>query len=312
MNNSNRSNAGGNNFSNRSSNNNARSSNNNARSSNNNARSSNNNVRSSNNNARSSNNNASKSKGSSKSSSSTIFIIVAVILLVIILAVGGYFLYKHMNDKKIGAPATKQFIPYIHDASIEKKISNGSIPQSANGNEYNINFWIYVNDYTVRKDKDKCILVKGPPSTSSTDAKSSNPSVWLLKDINTFRVVVGIDTNYELPSCTTSDSKTGDDCSTTPVAQDMCDIENFPLQRWVNVNITLHDNIIDVFFDGKLKKSKILKGFPTTTTDGMTICPINTDDDTGGFNGYISNLKYSNSGVNLSTIEKMYKNGPTL
>ena len=92
----------------------------------------------------------------------------------------------------------------------------------------------------------------------------------------------------------------------------MCDIENFPLQRWVNVNITLHDNIIDVFFDGKLKKSKILQGFPTTTTDGMTICPINKIDDTGGFNGYISNLKYSNSGVNLSTIEKMYKNGPTL
>ena len=68
----------------------------------------------------------------------------------------------------------------------------------------------------------------------------------------------------------------------------------------------LHDNVIDVFFDGKLKKSTILKGFPTTTTGSMYICPNN------GFNGYISNLKYANSAVNVSNIVKMYKNGPTL
>ena len=340
----NRSNAGGNNFSNRSYNNNRilnnnmRSSNNNMRSSNNNMRSSNNNMRSSNNNMRSSNNKSSnntvKKKGVSKPSSSTVFIIIAVILLVIILAVGGYFLYKHLNEKKIGAPTTKQFISYIHDASIEKTISNGSIPQSANGNEYNINFWIYVNDYSHRKDEDKCILFKGgPSSTAISDSKSkdvtnSNPSVWLLSGVNTLRVVVGIETNYKSAGCSTAGaskpalhahdhshdkphehnagSSPTEDCTQPVKNKDVCDIEHFPLQRWVNVNITLHDNVIDVFFDGKLKKSTILKGFPITTTGSMFICPNN------GFNGYISNLKYSNSAVNVSTIVKMYKNGPTL
>ena len=268
-------------------------------------------MRSSNN---KSSNNTVKKKGVSKPSSSTVFIIIAVILLVIILAVGGYFLYKHLNEKKIGAPTTKQFISYIHDASIEKTISNGSIPQSANGNEYNINFWIYVNDYNVGKDKDKCILFKGATrSDAISDSKSddvtySNPSVWLLSGVNTLRVVVGIETNYKSAGCPTAGAVavTEEECTQPVKNKDVCDIEHFPLQRWVNVNITLHDNVIDVFFDGKLKKSTILKGFPITTTGSMFICPNN------GFNGYISNLKYSNSAVNVSNIVKMYKNGPTL
>jgi hypothetical protein len=221
--------------------------------------------------------------------------------------VGGYFLYKYMNEKQIGAPTTKQFIPYIHDASIEKTISNGSIPQSANGNEYNINFWIYVNDYIVRKDENKCILSKGATSGPvSIDNKNCNPSVWLLEKVNTLRVVIGLDTNYKTPTCPSGSSNGAMDCTNTPTELDYCEIKDFPLQRWVNVNITLHDNVIDVFFDGKLKKSKILKGFPTTTTNGMIICPD------GGFNGYISNFKYANSAVNLDTIGKMYKSGPTL
>ena len=86
-------------------------------------------------------------KNGNKKGSSKIFIIVAVVLLVIILGVGGYFVYRYMKQKNPSELNTKQFVPYIHDASIDKRISNGSIPKSSDGNEYNINFWIYVNDY---------------------------------------------------------------------------------------------------------------------------------------------------------------------
>ena len=92
---------------------------------------------------------------SNSNNSSTIFIIVAVVLLIIVLGVAGYFVHRYMKQKNPSELSTKQFIPYIHDASIDKRISNGSIPTSSDGNEYNLNFWIYVNDYTVNKDVDK-------------------------------------------------------------------------------------------------------------------------------------------------------------
>ena len=249
-----------------------------------------------------------------KNSSSTIILVVVVILLVIILAVGGYFAYKYLNKNSLAKETTKQYIPYIHDASIDKRIAGGSIPRSADGNEYNINFWIYVNDYVVRKSVDKCIIYRGQaPNGMLMDASvdmasgntniNCNPGVWLLKDVNTLRIIIGLDTNYGASSCDTSVTQA---CQSEVQDVDFCDIEHFPLQRWVNVNLTLRNNVLDVFFDGTLKKSMILKGFPMLSNNDMLICPD------GGFNGYISNMKYSNKAVSINKIENMYKSGPTL
>ena len=71
-------------------------------------------------------------------------------------------------------------------------------------------------------------------------------------------------------------------------------------------NLALHNNVVDVFFDGKLKMSKILKGAPKPNTDPMYVCYG------GGFNGYISNMKYSNRAIGADKIHAMYKDGPTL
>ena len=245
--------------------------------------------------------------------SSKIFVIVAVVLLVIILAVAGYFVYRYMKQNNPSELVTKQFIPYIHDASIDKRISNGSIPRSSDGNEYNMNFWVYVNDYTVNKSVDKCIVYRGetPEGTltsASVEANSGNPNIscnpgiWLLKNVNTLRIVVGLETNYNQDEC----GPTPQVCQSGAQDVDICEIENFPLQRWVNINMTMRNNVIDVFFDGNLKKSCILKGFPVLSNNDMLICPD------GGFNGYISNMKYSNKALSTGTIESMYQSGPTL
>ena len=135
----------------------------------------------------------------------------------------------------------------MHDASINKRISYGSIPQSSQGNEYNLNFWVYVNDYNYREGEDMCIIYKGEtPSgtglknasvTSKTDNPNTkcNPSIWLLKSVNTLRVIIGLDTLYGAKDC----KKDTEECSDEPPEVDYCDIKHFPLQRWVNVNVSL-------------------------------------------------------------------------
>ena len=86
--------------------------------------------------------------------------IIGIVLLVIILIVLGYFIYNYYTNKK-SMKTSKLLIPYIHDASIDKVFTNSNLPVSLSGNEYNINMWVYVNNYTYRQNEDKCILFKG-------------------------------------------------------------------------------------------------------------------------------------------------------
>ena len=52
-----------------------------------------------------------------------------------------------------------------------------------------------------------------------------------------------------------------------------CDIEHFPLQRWVCVNISLTNNILDISFNGDLVKSCMLPGAPVINNSDLLVCP---------------------------------------
>ena len=69
---------------------------------------------------------------------------------------------------------SKLLIPYIHDASIDKVFTNSNLPVSLSGNEYNINMWLYINEYRYRIDEDKCILFKGTIDLS-TNLSNADP-----------------------------------------------------------------------------------------------------------------------------------------
>jgi len=241
--------------------------------------------------------------------SNKVFIVIGVILLLIILSVAGYFLYHYFTDKK-ETQKSKLLIPYIHDAQLDKMFTSGSIPATVSGNEYNINMWIYVNDYQYRNEEDKCILFKGPiSSTQSVNDienvinRQSNPSVWFKKHVNTLVVLTGLDTAFS------NDCKVSD-CSKGNIGADKCEIENFPIQRWVNLNISLRNNVLDIFMDGSLVKSCILSGSPTTNNGDLFVGK--KGNDMTGFNGYISKLEYTNKALSVDDINQRYKNGPTV
>ena len=233
------------------------------------------------------------------------YIIVASILLIIILVVAGIFIYRYMNSTKAITPTTKEFIPYIHDGFIEKKINAGSIPSSSEGNEYNINTWIYINDYKQMEQNEKCIIYKGSYPSDLNNHKNANPSVWFLQGKNKLRVNIGLDSAYN----NDDDSKTTTQCAGYGVDSSECVIDYFPLQKWVNLNISLRNNVVDIFLNGKLHKSCILAGAPKVNDGDLVICPENnTYGD--GFNGYISKFNYSNKALSSEKIFDMYKNGP--
>lgn len=175
--------------------------------------------------------------------------------------------------------------------------------------------WIYVNDYSSMNENPKSIIYQGDLSSSNMDDDTpsehvnSNPSIWFRGKVNTLRVIIGLETDYEKQNC--AKEKTAGSCKENEHA-DHCDVEHFPLQRWVNVNISLRNNVIDIFMDGSLHKSCILKGAPTISKKPLYICKGYDlgSNQSGGFNGYLSKVRYSNKALSSETIMGFYNEGP--
>ena len=243
--------------------------------------------------------------------------IIIIVIALIILGVLVYFGYKYLNSYKASQSVTKTFIPFIHDAKEPKRFTNGSIPKSTQGNEYNYNLWVYVADYSHRNEDDKCILYKGDvgdsnfnnaQNTEENPNRMGNPSMWLLRKNNTLRIQIALETRYaDMESCSIENfdghSNTHPDANNNNgnngILSKTCDIEHFPLQRWVCVNISLTNNIVDISFNGDLVKSCMLPGGSIINNSDLLVCP------SGGFNGFIANLNVSDKALGTEEIKSI-------
>jgi hypothetical protein len=94
--------------------------------------------------------------------------------------------------------------------------------------------------------------------------------------------------------------------SKIPVMYDECTVKDFPIQKWVHTVITVANNNIEVYLDGKLYQTCPIKGFPKPSLDNMHV------GANGGFNGYIAQLEYTNMALPFTEIKKIYNRGPQL
>ena len=103
------------------------------------------------------------------------------------------------------------------------------------------------------------------------------------------------------------------DLTTTSEA---CSIENIEFGRWVNCVIVLNNNICDVYMDGKLSRSCVLKGQFNVANNAplkMTILkptfgttPINTS-----WKGSFSGLSLYNYALSPDAVYRIYMAGPS-
>lgn len=91
-----------------------------------------------------------------------------------------------------------------------------------------------------------------------------------------------------------------------PIVYDECVVRNLPLQKWTHVAISVFNNHVEVYLDGKLHKACSLKGFPKPNLQNLHI------NANGGFNGFLSNLEYSNMTVTTDEVYNTYRQGPKL
>ena len=83
-----------------------------------------------------------------------------------------------------------------------------------------------------------------------------------------------------------------------------CIVKMIPLQKWVNVIVSVYNQIIDIYIDGQLASSCVLKGFPNISTDDINITP------NGGFSGKMSRVVFMNTAVTVKQARDIYYSGP--
>jgi len=83
-----------------------------------------------------------------------------------------------------------------------------------------------------------------------------------------------------------------------------CIIKMIPLQKWVNIIVSVYNQVVDIYIDGLLSSSCVLKGFPAISTSDVNVTPD------GGFSGKISRVVFSNTAMTVSHAKKIYYSGP--
>ena len=83
-----------------------------------------------------------------------------------------------------------------------------------------------------------------------------------------------------------------------------CVVKNFPLQKWVNLLISVYGRTLDVYIDGKLVRTCILPGVAKVNPASNIVVTPN-----GGFNGWTSNFKYWANSTNPQEAYNIYKQG---
>jgi hypothetical protein len=83
-------------------------------------------------------------------------------------------------------------------------------------------------------------------------------------------------------------------------------IDDIPINHWINVIIRQDQHRLDIFINGTLTRSAILKSIPNQNYDPVFLS-LN-----GGFQGYISQLQYFAEAIGANKIQSIIDAGPNL
>jgi hypothetical protein len=204
------------------------------------------------------------------------------------------------------------------------------------GGEYTVNMWLYLADYKERLGTRKHVLSIGGTNFATLLVALGAYKNSLLVRVDT-RAASGVDASGHsmdasgsaAPAAPPAEQYTDQlvnsrqDTSLTtfdqlqffkPLAMDdsllnvqpACDIDEIDLQRWVQISVVLNGRTCDVYMDGKLARSCVLRNYFKVDPTGQSIKIA----DRGGFNGYVSQVSTYNYALGPDAIYRSYMTGP--
>ena len=179
-------------------------------------------------------------------------IIIAVVLVILLIVLIRWFFGQ------------KTKVTGMTDAKKVTKIQASDLAQ-ANASNYAYSVWFYIDDWSYRYGEPKIILGRLD--------KELNPSPSI--------VLGAIENNLKIETTVYPSSQSSTASTHT------CNVDNVPVQKWVNAIVSLYGRTMDIYIDGKLVRTCVLPGVAKIANDA----PVYVTPQ-GGFSGYTSNINY--------------------
>jgi hypothetical protein len=223
-----------------------------------------------------------------------VFLKIALIILVLILIMK---LASYLFSNKSMVQDS------ILDATTLTTISASSLEKGTVGNNnFSYSTWFYVSDWNYRYGEYKVILgrMSAPSSGTLNSIQGINgngpcPVITLGQTQNNISIMQDCYNGVNSFTDVSSQSSQSNSIVST------CVVSNIPIQKWVNLIVSVYGRTLDVYIDGKLVKTCLLPGIAKVNPNAdLHITP------NGGFNGWTARTQYFASPMNPDQAWSIY------
>jgi len=262
----------------------------------------------------------------------TNIIIIVIIIVVLLWALNNIFLKTNIiYDIMCDASAAKD--TSNSDKTNTNMIVAKDIPEN-NSSNFMLSVWFYIDNWGDNISSEKNILYMATdaaattvPALSSTFSGVSNSvpitptSATLYKNINI--ALDKYENNLFIDIETTPDLTSPNPSSTFQYTRYR--LPNVSIQKWNNLTLSIDSRTLDVYLDGKLRNSFILKGLYRNYVDattkkniyignmksqnGATAGTVVNSGPNSGFEGFITRIRYESFAINPQEAYDIYKKG---
>jgi hypothetical protein len=176
--------------------------------------------------------------------------------------------------------------------------TNGTSAPSSN---FAYSIWFYVNDWNYRYGEPKVIF--GRMGSKSTSGNGAVPGVSGLDPCPAV-VLDAVENNVSVslgcyPGVNQSPTTTGGN-----TVVHTCSVSNVPIQKWVNLIVSVYGRTMDLYIDGKLVRTCLLPGVASVNNaSNIYVTPM------GGFDGWTSKFQYFPDSMNPQQAWNIYTAG---
>tara|TARA_B100000902_G_scaffold395134_1_gene453035 strand:+ start:9222 stop:10061 length:840 start_codon:yes stop_codon:yes gene_type:complete len=242
-------------------------------------------------------------------------IIITILVLILAWVISYYFLTTNIIFDQI-LKAIERSSSGTPDKT--NSIKNKDFNENSTAN-FMLSVWFYIDDWGNQLSKEKNILFLGNTNTITT-----HPDLKSMQNTSLSKPVCNVANNdlinYKNLSVSLDDYQNilNIDIETLPNKsndQSGCftryAIKNIPIQKWNCLIISVDTKTMDIYLDGKLRNSFILRGPYKSELDNAkkNIYLGAQSTENVGFEGYITRVRYEPNSINPKEAYNIYKEG---
>ena len=206
------------------------------------------------------------------------------VLLFVVIVVLIYIVYGYISKdvSTLSGLTSGQTMQTINPSSLAASSSSG------NTSNFTYSMWMYIDDWNYRYGEEKVLFGRMVVGSKTTQPC---PSVVLgaLENnvIVSLTVFPGQDTVPTTTSTSTSSTSTTTTTSSSASIVHRCAVANVPIQKWVNLLVSVYGRSMDIYLDGKLVRTCVLPGVAKIDANAPVYITPN-----GGFSGWTAKFQY--------------------